>query len=553
MAGNILEKFFIQFESDAKPLKDGISEADRQAKKVEQSLTSVDQLANKVGHSFKETIFGLGKGLLGVFALEGLREKIVGVAEYADKMDKLSEATGVSTENLSAWGQAVQQEGGSAEGFDETISRMSAQLADFATKGKSRSAPFFKELGIAMTDSKGKARSFIDILPELSEKFSKMGKGEALGVAERLGLDKGTFNLLLQGREEVEKSINLQKELGVVTDRQGKISKEYSDRMFQVGIIIRKIFLNLAEIILPIFTAFANGIISVNHLVKEHAALVTATLAPALIVLVGIIGIKLVRSAKLFGLALKAASANPIVLIAGALIALSIVFGLVAEDIYYFFTGQKSLIGGLLKKYPTLGKVIHAVGEVFKTIWGAWKSIFHGIGDALEFLIYLFKKPGEAWQRLMTVIKKGWDWFASEFPRVANIIKNVFLSIANVIKFVWFAIKDSIDFVISGILKGINAVEGAYNKVKSVFKGDGKVNIESVNKNLAQPGQMPFGNLKTALSGGTSIMKNSNVNIGKVEVQTQATDATGISKQIGDTLHAQMRQAVNRFDDGIAA
>jgi len=43
------------------------------------------------------------------------------------------------------------------------------------------------------------------------------------------------------------------------------------------------------------------------------------------------------------------------------------------------------------------------------------------------------------------------------------------------------------------------------------------------------------------------------VNIGKVEVQTQATDATGISKQIGDTLHAQMRQAVNRFDDGIAA
>lgn len=553
MAGNILEKFFIQFESDAKPLKDGISEANTQARKVEQSLTSVDQLANKVGHSFRETIMSVSKGFLGFFALEKIGESIHSVAEYADQIGKLSKATGVSTEDLSAWGQAIEQENGSIAEFEGTVERMSAQLADFATKGKSRAAPFFKELGVAMTDSRGKARSFIDILPELADKFSKMGKGEALGVGEKLGLDRGTISLLQKGRMEVEKAIKRQKELGVITGNQADVAEDFNDRMSDFGIILKKVFLEISEIVLPIITTFLKGIVSLNHFIKENASIIVGSLIPALVLLSVILIGRVVTALKAVNWALAVASATPIVLIIAAFLALSAAVGLVVQDFYYFFTGQKSMLGGLMKKYPAFGAVVKALGVIIKANWEFIKSIFFGIGDALRFLTLMFVAPEQAWRKLFTVFKTTWNWFASAFPNAANIIKNVFLSVANVIKFVWGAISKSIDFVISGILKGINAVEGAYDKVKSVFKGDGKVNIESVNKNLAQPAQMPFGNLKTALSGGTSVMKNSNVNIGKVEVRTQATDATGISKQIGDTLHAQMRQAVNRFDDGIAA
>jgi RNA-binding protein YlmH len=47
--------------------------------------------------------------------------------------------------------------------------------------------------------------------------------------------------------------------------------------------------------------------------------------------------------------------------------------------------------------------------------------------------------------------------------------------------------------------------------------------------------------------------KTNNVTIQKVEVNTQATDAKGISQGIGDHLSKSMRQATANTDDGVAA
>jgi hypothetical protein len=56
-----------------------------------------------------------------------------------------------------------------------------------------------------------------------------------------------------------------------------------------------------------------------------------------------------------------------------------------------------------------------------------------------------------------------------------------------------------------------------------------------------------------SISNTTKGGKNTSVQVGKVEVHTQATDAQGISKAIGGTMQTQMRQAVNNFDDGVLA
>lgn len=46
--------------------------------------------------------------------------------------------------------------------------------------------------------------------------------------------------------------------------------------------------------------------------------------------------------------------------------------------------------------------------------------------------------------------------------------------------------------------------------------------------------------------------RETNVKVEKVEVVTQATDANGISRDIGSSMNVQMRQAVAGFDDGVA-
>ena len=54
-----------------------------------------------------------------------------------------------------------------------------------------------------------------------------------------------------------------------------------------------------------------------------------------------------------------------------------------------------------------------------------------------------------------------------------------------------------------------------------------------------------------ATRGATST-RQTTVNVGKVEVQTQATDANGIAKSVGPALQSEMRRTAQDFDDGIA-
>lgn len=52
-----------------------------------------------------------------------------------------------------------------------------------------------------------------------------------------------------------------------------------------------------------------------------------------------------------------------------------------------------------------------------------------------------------------------------------------------------------------------------------------------------------------SIAGNTS--KQTTVNVGEVTVQTQATDAEGISRTIGNTLGSELQKAQNDFDDGV--
>jgi hypothetical protein len=51
----------------------------------------------------------------------------------------------------------------------------------------------------------------------------------------------------------------------------------------------------------------------------------------------------------------------------------------------------------------------------------------------------------------------------------------------------------------------------------------------------------------------TEVHKSTTVNVGTVEVHTQAQDAEGISRDVGSALEAQLRDAADQFDDGVSS
>ena len=56
---------------------------------------------------------------------------------------------------------------------------------------------------------------------------------------------------------------------------------------------------------------------------------------------------------------------------------------------------------------------------------------------------------------------------------------------------------------------------------------------------------------KAAFWASKNSSQSNSVQIGEIKVQTQATDADGISKAIGQSLDTQMRNSLNNMDDGI--
>lgn len=76
------------------------------------------------------------------------------------------------------------------------------------------------------------------------------------------------------------------------------------------------------------------------------------------------------------------------------------------------------------------------------------------------------------------------------------------------------------------------------------IKAGAKIAFENINT--------PLAGMTSAAIGAAGISNNNTVTVGKVEVNTQATDAEGISRDIGAKLGKELRQASANFDDGVA-
>jgi hypothetical protein len=103
---------------------------------------------------------------------------------------------------------------------------------------------------------------------------------------------------------------------------------------------------------------------------------------------------------------------------------------------------------------------------------------------------------------------------------------------------------------ISGI---IEKIIGAWDKVKSLMPafnaGDSLIMAKT---GIKVSGSTPIGaQSSSSIMGGATSNNQTTVNVGEVKVQTQATDADGISKAIGNSLNNELTNTSAQYDDGI--
>ena len=120
--------------------------------KTKRAFSAVQRSVSGLSKSFG-SLKGSIAGLLGVAALGGLSKSLL---TTADRIDKVSQQTGVATDDLQKFQFAASQSGVSTEGLNKSLQTLAKRSGEVVMEG-GEFEKVFNNLGISLTDADGKS------------------------------------------------------------------------------------------------------------------------------------------------------------------------------------------------------------------------------------------------------------------------------------------------------------------------------------------------------------------------------------------------------------
>ena len=154
---------------------------------------------------------------------------MAGVITRAGDMYELSQALGVTVEDLSRMAYAAELSGVQIDGLEKAIKKLSVSLFDASQSGTGPAANAFRMLGVSAVDAEGNVRPVIDVMGDLADRFAKMPGGAektalAIRVFGRAGADM--IPMLNEGRDGLQEMYDEAQRLGIVLDTETAASAE---------------------------------------------------------------------------------------------------------------------------------------------------------------------------------------------------------------------------------------------------------------------------------------------------------------------------------------
>ncbi len=294
---------------------------------VTRNLESIE----KRGDAASKSVEGLTRSLGSLLAIIGgtvaIKSFITDFITMNAQLDRFSQNIGLSVSTISAWSNATEKLGGSAQGLQGTLDMLSKSQTELMLTGQSALIPYFSALGVSLADAGGKARPLDQILLDLSEKFSHLDRTTANNMGRMMGIDQGTMNLLLQGRKELELTIQRQKEHNAVTKAQAEEASKFQRSLMEtkqtLAAVGHSLLMDAApalEKLFGLFQDFATWIQAHGEFISDFLKVLAV------------------------GLAAVALAASPITLTTLAVLALAAGIALLWQDYQTWKRGGDSLI-----------------------------------------------------------------------------------------------------------------------------------------------------------------------------------------------------------------
>lgn len=559
----VLDVFKIIFEGDASQVEEEAEVGRAAAASMAQQIYNAGTSAGEAGEKFKTMVKGAA-GLIGVgLSLGAITHQLMEMAESYDKLDKLASRFRTTADAVDEFLDVSGVLGVSEEAAVGGLTALDRAIGDTAL-GLGRAKVVFEEIGVKALDASGRMRPATEVMEDLAAKLKGMERGKAIAVMERLGLDPGLMKVFnadlgaISGRlQQIDEAAGFDFNVTV------KRSKEFMSAMKgmkmeleYIKTFLEKVFESWGGGALPYATRaiknIAGVIRTITTYLMDHKNFLTGVFIE-----MGIAIAVYLLPAMYSAAAAAIATIAPFLLI-GAVVAL--VGGLLAvayDDIMTFMEGGDSMVGRAAQKWPIVGDIVRGIVAYFRMLGDIATAV-------LNLLVDLFDDPIKALHTFKAAIAAAIGEFIGTIPGAAEAFDAMGTSVMDV----WNSIADTIRAAIATVIGAIDTVVGAYTKAKNAVGGvvddiksgvDSALDVFGGTPAMAGAGAIAGANAapvnsmsSSAISNSKTSTKSTTVSVGKVEVQTQATDADGISKSIGDSLGAQLRQAADHHDDGIS-
>lgn len=217
----LIDSLVVAVGFDTKGLKKGIGEVTAGMKGVRGDVKRLGddfERANKRAADSFKSVRNEVLSLLAVFtAGVGLKNFVGNTITGAASLGRMSKNLDISTRELYAWQKAAERAGGTAEGITAQLQESARSVGEFRLGQANGSTQAFFRFGGNVDDLKDGNRYLLARAKIVADLY-KTDKARALVVSQQLGIDQSVYDLIKQGPAAIEDLLSAQRKRAAVTE-----------------------------------------------------------------------------------------------------------------------------------------------------------------------------------------------------------------------------------------------------------------------------------------------------------------------------------------------
>jgi hypothetical protein len=215
----LIDSLYVSLGLDPSDYKKGQKEAVDASKKTKEAAVRDAKAIEEAGKKAADGIKKIAVEALALFAIftgsKSIGKFVTDLMGADAALGRFSRTIGLAPQYVAAIGKVVGEVGGTAEATAGTIDGLSSSLTRFRTANGDLPNEFW-QLRAAVDgkiDPRGSMVDFLDQLAAALQKVEKADPQKASMYAKAMGIDQGTYQLMLKYGQELSKVIGLRKDL----------------------------------------------------------------------------------------------------------------------------------------------------------------------------------------------------------------------------------------------------------------------------------------------------------------------------------------------------